>query len=340
VPGLEASGQYACDPAGLRELCHRWGVDPGVACLFCFSSYVVGTELPGESNLCGKVELRLARALRGPVKLEYHAKVGAVDRRFNKVRVDVDLFTAGMPLATGRYWSFVRPALEPESPADGEGARPDTLAGRAAVVIGASRGLGSALRAELAARGASVYSLSRSEPESDDHAVQGDATDIQALERLRARIISNHGKLDFLVCNAFPPVLALRLEPNAASRVSGYIERAVSMTLLPMCVLLDLLDQSTGCLVLTSSMMVERPTKEWPHYAAAKAAVEMLARVAAMQYPRIRTLIVRPPKLLTALTNTPVGRLGAMSPRAFAAGIAARLETALDLEAGTTRIVG
>ena len=78
--------------------------------------------------------------------------------------------------------------------------------------------------------------------------------------------------------------------------------------------------------------------REWPHYVAAKQAVEALARVASLQYPRIGTLIVRPAKLATALTNTPMGRLGATSPARFANRIAARLEE--PFEPGTTEILG
>jgi hypothetical protein len=59
--------------------------------------------------------------------------------------------------------------------------------------------------------------------------------------------------------------------------------------------------------------------------------------VASLQYPRVRTLIVRPPKLLTAMTNTPLGRLGAASPQVFANRIASRLEG--PLEPGKTEIL-
>jgi hypothetical protein len=46
--------------------------------------------------------------------------------------------------------------------------------------------------------------------------------------------------------------------------------------------------------------------------------VEALATAAALQYSGVSTVIVRPPKLLTTLTNTPMGRLDAKSPAAFA----------------------
>ena len=53
-----------------------------------------------------------------------------------------------------------------------------------------------------------------------------------------------------------------------------------------------------------------------------------------LQYPRACTLIVRPPKLLIAMTNTLIGRLGAASPELAANRIAARLE-----DSGKTEIL-
>lgn len=76
---------------------------------------------------------------------------------------------------------------------------------------------------------------------------------------------------------------------------------------------------------MISSSAVGHPVKEWPHYLAAKQAAEMLMRVAGMQYPKARTLIVRPPKMLTTLTNTPVGRLDAVSPATVAIQLVRRL---------------
>lgn len=217
--------------------------------------------------------------------------------------------------------------------------RPDSLKGRAAVLIGASRGLGAAMKRALELRGATVYSLARSAtgPEAAGMEV-GDGADPEVLRRIEERVLREHGRLDFLICNACPPIVPLRLEPNARERIGAYINQAVSLTLTPLCAFLELLDFSGGCAVIVSSTAVEQPVREWPHYLAAKQAVEMLARVASLQYPRIGTLIVRPPKLATALTNTPMGRLGATSPARFANRIAARLED--PFEPGKTEILG
>jgi NAD(P)-dependent dehydrogenase (short-subunit alcohol dehydrogenase family) len=66
----------------------------------------------------------------------------------------------------------------------------------------------------------------------------------------------------------------------------------------------------------------------WPHYVAAKAALEALFRVAAVEYRNVQFTIVRPPKLLTALHNTPTGRVDALDPQRVAERIVEYILTA------------
>jgi NAD(P)-dependent dehydrogenase (short-subunit alcohol dehydrogenase family) len=183
------------------------------------------------------------------------------------------------------------------------------------------------MKRALQLRGANVYSLARSG--SGEQTEVGDASDPAVLERLRQRIVNEQGRLDFLICNACPPLMPLRLEVNATGRIAEHINLAVSLMLVPLCAFLELLNSSGGCAVMISSTAVEQPVREWPHYVAAKQAVEALAQVASLQYPRVSSLIVRPQKLVTTLTNTPMGRLGGLSPVVFADRIVTRLEEPL-----------
>ena len=103
------------------------------------------------------------------------------------------------------------------------------LAGRVAIVTGASRGIGKGCALELAAAGATVYVTGRSVREGDaalpgtvgataaEIAAEGgsavavacDHRDDAAVEALFARVDSEQGRLDVLVNNAFliPPEL-------------------------------------------------------------------------------------------------------------------------------------
>jgi NAD(P)-dependent dehydrogenase (short-subunit alcohol dehydrogenase family) len=339
VPGLTVSGAYGCDGAALATLTERWGgVDRLLATVLCWGSYLVGMDLPGESALFSKLVLHFQGTPRCSAAMTYHASVASIDKRFGLTKMDVSLLTGASTLASGQFWSYIRPPAPDVEEIDSNGVRPDSLAGRVSVVLGSSRGLGAAMKRALEVRGAAVYGMARSGNAGDLSRTEvGDAADPEALRRLRERICGEHGRLDILICNAFPAILPLRLEPNAAGRIDAYIHQAVSLTLTPLCEFLELLNQSNGCAVIVSSVAVEQPVREWPHYVAAKRAVEALASVASLQYPRVCILIVRLPKLLTALTNTPIGRLGAASPGLFANRIAARLEDPLKL--GTTEIL-
>lgn len=97
------------------------------------------------------------------------------------------------------------------------------LAGKVAIVTGASRGIGKGCALELGARGATVYVTGRSVSETDHPlpgtvgataaevtaaggtgvAVACDHRDDSAVEALFARVAADHGRLDILVNNAF-----------------------------------------------------------------------------------------------------------------------------------------
>jgi NAD(P)-dependent dehydrogenase (short-subunit alcohol dehydrogenase family) len=328
VPGLETSARYACDSAALCALRRRWCTtgDPFVVEALCCSSYLVGMDLPGRAALFSKLALDFERAPRQAAEPRYRASVRSLDPRTSQVRMNVSLELGDRLVAHGECWAFIRLAVPPVAEVELPAAASDALAGQVALVIGASRGLGAATRLALEVRGALVYALSRSTGDgASDRCELGDAADPTVLNRVRERISAEQGRLDILVCNACPPILPLRLELNAIERISDYVRRAISLTLAPLCTFLDLANMSGGCAVVISSAAVERPVREWPHYVAAKQAVEALARVAPLQYPRISTLIVRPEKMLTQMTNTPAGRRGALPPERLAGRIAERL---------------
>jgi NAD(P)-dependent dehydrogenase (short-subunit alcohol dehydrogenase family)/acyl dehydratase len=340
VPGLEIFGVYACNALALTTLAARWGnIDRLLASSLCWSSYLVGMELPGESALFSKLVLHFQGADRCPTTMSYRASVASVDSRFRQIVTNVSLLNGSSAVASGQCCCFIRPTIPANEEIDSTGVRRDSLAGRSAVVLGSSRGLGAAMKQALELRGAAVYGMARSANAGDPPRTEvGDAADPEALRRLRERVLRAHGGLNFLICNACPPVLPLRLEPNAVTRIAAYIDMAVSLTLTPLSEFLDLLNRSNGCVVIVSSVFVQHPVKDFPHYIAAKQAVETIGRVAALQYRCVRILIVRPPKLLTAMTNTPLGRLDAASPSLIANRIAARLEE--PLEPGMTEVLG
>ena len=333
TPGLSVRGVYATDQSARAKLCARWGVTAalGLVDMLLWSSYLVGMEVPGKTALFSRFSIDAfgSRSTEGGL-LEYEAAVEQVDKRLGQIRIRARLWRDQEQTATVECRAFNRPA----SPSLDAGALAhqlppsSALAGKKALVVGASRGLGAALAYALASQGAKVIAVSRSasiDATGQIEFIAGDAADARWREQLRAKILTKHGGLDLLIANAFPALLPLLMEENTCARIEEFLSRATAMTLGPLCSFLETLSAAQGSAVLISSVAVEQPVKEWPHYVAAKKAAEALFEVAALQNPKVGFLVVRPEKMLTEMTNTPLGRRNAIAPEHMAVRIVQRI---------------
>ena len=345
------AGDYHCDETKVNLLRQRYRLTHlpfATVEALLWSSYLVGMELPGKTALFFRCILDLPeRSLEhwGTEGFQYDAETASLNQSLRQVKIRANLHNGSRKLAEAQFTAFSRdslPVCEPDEdqnwPAD-----PTLLTGKVALVVGASRGFGAATAIELARSGATVIVASRSAAEwtgdLDEkigkriEPVQVDASDHVALTAIRENVKSKHGKLDFLICNAFPPIPSLRLESNAFDRLKSYLSCSLDLTLAPMCVFLEILNASGGTLLVVSSSAVDSPVRDWPHYVAAKSAIESLARVAQLQFDEIRTLVFRPERMLTDMTNTPMGRVRAHTPNKVARFLVEQLAS----RAGTSR---
>jgi len=338
VPGVALTGRYAARGEALAQLLDRYqlrarGVSPRHAEALLGCSYLVGMRLPGR------------RALFSDVTLDFDAPTVAADDGFtlqlDALHADFGMASlsasfAARIAARAQMTAFVRrpvtaPALDTESSPDDTEVDAEALRGKVAVVTGASRGLGAALAQALAQRGCTVVGTwlhSAAEAEALGariaaqggrfEALQADASDPRDAARLAEHIATHHGGLDLLVCNACPALRPLWIDPASAARITDHIAQSVAMVAHPLAHLLAPLERRKGIAVVISSSALDAPPAEWPHYVAAKRAVEGLAEVAAVEHPGVKLWIARPPKLLTELVNTPMGRHGATDPAAYA----------------------
>jgi NAD(P)-dependent dehydrogenase (short-subunit alcohol dehydrogenase family) len=181
--------------------------------------------------------------------------------------------------------------------------RRDGLHGAAALVTGASRGLGRALAAELARRGARVAMVARdrdalsaaadairaetaAESGSEVLAIDGDVGDPRDVERIAAVVHDRLGALDLLVNNAaalgpVPLPLALDLDPEdlvsvLRTNVIGPM-RLVHRLVGPMVL------RGSGTVVALSSDAAVEAYPGWGAYGASKAAHDHLMRTLAVE---------------------------------------------------------
>jgi NAD(P)-dependent dehydrogenase (short-subunit alcohol dehydrogenase family) len=164
-----------------------------------------------------------------------------------------------------------------------------SLAGRVALVTGASRGIGAATAIALARRGANVVITGRSQgglEETDDaiRALGGNATllvldlaDTAALDTLGPSLFARFGKLDILVSNAgalgvLTPVPHILLK-DWAEVVA--VNMTATLRLITGCAPL-LLTADAGRAVFLTTGRAQAPKAYWGAYGATKAGLEHL----------------------------------------------------------------
>lgn len=342
--GACVKGDYQPHPIAFRMLLERFGLleqqfgSLPLAALLC-SSYIVGMEQPGPQSLFCKLALEFHSHSLPDAEMQYESRVLRVNA-LNMLASQVHFSASGVPIATGELHSVLMPESATTSVAKLKELLSPALSlkGRVALVIGASRGLGAALTAALALKGCTVLAnFDRSEQDARNllenlmntagHIVltKGDAGDVSYCTQLQCTVDREFGRLDFLFCNACPPLRPYQIEPSTIERINSYLKDALALVSVPMAVFLKNIEASSGRLVIISSLTVDTPVREWPHYVATKSAVEALARVAALQFPKIDVLLVRPPRLRTDLTNSPCGQVDSTLPEIVAAQIIQRL---------------
>ena len=191
-----------------------------------------------------------------------------------------------------------------------------TLAGKRALVTGASRGIGSAIARRLAGRGADVVLAARSadaiETLADDLrglgvralAIQADMTDRESLAALMTEVEERVGGLDILVNNA-----GALPEAKAADDVSwAEWDATLSLNLSAPWYLAcraKRLMTSGGVIVNNASTASYYPSRGLVAYNVSKSALVMLTRVLGLEWARdgIRVVGVAPGKVDTDLVQ-------------------------------------
>ena len=188
------------------------------------------------------------------------------------------------------------------------------LSDRIAVVTGASRGIGRATALALAAAGAHVVALARTqgalEELDDEIRAQGssatlvpvDLQDLDALDRLGAAIHERWGKLDVLLGNAgilgeLAPITHVD-QPlwDAVMRINVTANYRLIRSLDPL-----LRASDAGHAVFVSSGAAHKCTAYWGPYSISKAALEALVRTYAAETVTtpVRAMLVNPGPLRT-----------------------------------------
>ena len=163
--------------------------------------------------------------------------------------------------------------------------------GKTAVITGGNSGIGAATARELSGRGANVVIFGRNQETLDAtlatlgenaHAVQGDVTNMDDLDRLFAETQSKFGKLDVLVANAGVPLVSPLGETSEEQfdQVNDINFKGAFFTMQK-----GVAAANDGAsVVLVSSVANQMGMAGMGAYSATKAAVRNLARTATTEF--------------------------------------------------------
>ncbi|XUZ28535.1 SDR family NAD(P)-dependent oxidoreductase [Streptomyces sp. RMIT01] len=313
TPGLVIGEGYAPRWEAVEDLVERLGLrergfGPVPVGVLAWISYLVGMEAPGRAALLSDCTVDFEdTAGTGPFTA--HAEVADVQERFRMLRLEGTATALGVR-ARAQVRAFHRAEVAACDVAALTGLLPDgePLAGRTALVVGASRGLGAAITQALALQGAEVYAgFHRSAEDAAAlagrlgaagariHPAPGDAGDPSWAADVLRRIREERGGLDLLVLNACPTPAELPLEPTASRRAADHVARAVALAREPLAAVAAEVAGRGGRVVTVSSAWTAAPQPGWSAYVTAKSAVEGLVRAAAVEHTGASWTIARLP---------------------------------------------
>jgi NAD(P)-dependent dehydrogenase (short-subunit alcohol dehydrogenase family) len=330
---------YCCNYKALKDFNSLYSLDyqqlPFKQFLsLLWSSYQVGMVWPGTQALYTNFDFRFDTGESHDHMIALDNVRYKLDKRFNMASIigeGEELFLEIAALIRPKPVNYDLDAIAREIEVDEKFTRKNIL------VLGASRGFGSVLSRGFLLKGANVAINYRSEGEDIDDLkkqlsrfksrvsfVKGDISDQTDCNVLKDSIKQHLGRLDYLVCNASPQIMAFPFQEMSTEEFTDFVLRSISVIHRPLQTLIPVLHKRATVIII-SSIYAAQPSKQFSHYVTAKRSLEGMAHALACEFPDLNFVIARLPRMLTDQTNISFDLESKISAITVASGLLARI---------------
>jgi len=338
--GIRVSGCYKSNPH-MEELVERFNVPdmikPLHMKLIMLFSYISGMVIPGKKGMSLGISLHFHNTQDNSHQV---IKYEAVGRDYNKdyglLNVEIKAFGGNGLIMNGLLKAMVRKEI---THTDLSGIKPLLVDNRkfyrdkVALVIGGSRGLGAAIAQVLALQECRViinyhksHEIARllqtqlEEASCSVSLMSGDASSKEWCREAAKSILESYRKLDILICNASNPIYSPEFVFCPAGDEESAVAKDLQLVSKPLQFFIDPLKDSEGIIIVVSSYITANH-KDESLLKKAKMQREKFTEDFAANIKGVKCFIVRPPRMITDMNNTPIGLIGAESPAMIAANI-------------------
>lgn len=338
--GIRVSGYYKSN-SHINDLFERFNVPDMVKPLhielIMLFSYISGMAIPGKKGMSLGISLNFHNTQdHSHQVIKYEAMGRDYNKDYGLMKVEIKAFSGNGLIMSGLLKAMVRKEI---THIDLSGIKPLLVDNRkfyrdkVALVIGGSRGLGATIVQALALQGCRViinyyksHEMARSlqkqlEEESCSVSLMyGDASSEEWCQKASKSILESYKKLDILICNASGPAYSPEFVFCPTKEEESAAARDLQLVSKPLQFFIEPLKHTEGIIIAVSSYIAGNH-KDESLLKKAKMQREKFTEDFAANVKGVKFFIVRPPRMITDMNNTPIGLIGAESPAMVAASI-------------------
>lgn len=301
---------------------------------FKLCSYIIGMIIPGKRSLFIRATTNIGcKDINSDIlkfriyKIEYNDILGILE-------VKVKVFCNNEVIAMNSLQAYVRKDFKPTEEMPKYEGNDENTKDKKILIVGGTKGIGLELAKKYLVQGAKLIITFYHDSENANilkeifkdkynkvDIVRCNVSDIEECMRLADYIKNKYNSLDSVFLSAAPSPKNIELCIQNITKFQQYISQALEMFSNPFFSCLPLLNPN-GNMIIFSSIAVQEKKKfsKMIEYICSKNIIENIVENIAFKKNTqlINFFIIRPIKMLTEMNNTPVGRVGAISPKLIA----------------------